>query len=69
MMKTVSTDRRVVLAQLRAHEEADSLTLRPPDGVQRQLHVAIGDPQAPLSKFLSILDLNGLLGDDGRLRP
>ncbi len=31
--------------------------------------MAVGDPQAPLEKFFSILDLNGLLADDGRLRP
>lgn len=30
-------------------------------------HVAIGDPQAPIEKFLTILDEHGLLGDDGRL--
>ena len=63
------SDRRVVVAQLRAHEDADRLTLCPPDGLQRQLHVAVGDPQAPLSKFMSVLDVNGLLGDDGHLRP
>jgi hypothetical protein len=28
---------------------------------------AIGDPQAPLARFLEILDRHGLLGDDGRL--
>ena len=61
-------DRRVVIAQLRAHELGDAFTLSPPDGVARQLHVAVGDPQASLAKFLHILDLNGLLGDDGRLR-
>ena len=69
MMLPVSPDRRVVKAQLRAHEEADSLILSAPDGVKRQLNVAVGDPQASLEKFLSILDLNGLLADDGRLRP
>jgi hypothetical protein len=62
-------DRRVVLAQLRADEDAQELKLCPPDRVQRQLNVAIGDPQAPLATFLQILELNGLLGDDGRLRP
>ena len=31
-------------------------------------HVAIGDPQAPLEKFLSILDHHGLLAEDGWLR-
>ena len=62
-------NRRVVLAQLRAHELADALKLSPPDGQQRQLHVAVGDPQAPLEKLLAILDLNGLLGETGSLRP
>jgi hypothetical protein len=62
-------DRRVVVAQLRAHEDADELVLLPPDRVERQLNVAMGDPQASLSTFLRVLDLNGLLGDDGRLRP
>ena len=69
MMRTVLPDRRVVIAQLRAQDDADALTLRPPDGVPRPFHVAVGDPQAPLAKLLQILDLNGLLGDDGRLRP
>lgn len=62
-------DRRVVVAQLRAHEDADDLVLQPPDKRERQLNVAIGDPQASLTTFFRILDLNGLLGDDGRLRP
>lgn len=31
--------------------------------------LAVGDPQAPLSTFLSILEANALLGDDGRLLP
>lgn len=35
----------------------------------RRRRVAIGDPQAPLEKFLAILDKNDLLGDDGWLRP
>lgn len=69
MMRSVSLDRRVLIAQLRAQDDADALTLCPPDGVPRPFHVAVGDPQAPLSKFLHILDLNGLLGDTGRLRP
>ena len=69
MMRSVSLDRRVVIAQLRAQDDADALTLSPPDGVPRPFHVAVGDPQASLEKFLRILDLNGLLGDTGRLRP
>lgn len=62
-------NRRVVLAILRAQEDTLELTIPPPDRVERNLHVAVGDPQAPLAKFLTILDHNGLLGDSGRLRP
>lgn len=62
-------DRRVVVAQLRAHEDANELILPPPDKVTRQLNVAVGDPQASINSFFKLLDLNGLLGDDGRLRP
>lgn len=36
---------------------------------RRERRVAIGDPQAPFATFLEILDRNGLLGDDGWLRP
>jgi hypothetical protein len=35
----------------------------------RTRRLAIGDPQAPLERFLEILDRNDLLGDDGRLHP
>ena len=69
MIEAMLPDRRVVLAQLRADEDAHELVMSPPDRVQRQLMVAIGDPQAPLLTFLRVLDLNGLLGDSGRLRP
>ncbi|MFT3712169.1 MAG: transcriptional regulator [Archangium sp.] len=31
--------------------------------------MAIGDPQASLAMFLRVLDLNGLLGENGRIRP
>lgn len=62
--------RRVDLASERAFDDAR----RPPAdvapagaGVRRR--AAIGDPQAPLERFLSILDAQGLLGDDGRLAP
>jgi hypothetical protein len=33
------------------------------------LHVAMGDPQAPLPRLLEILDRHDLLGEDGRLHP
>lgn len=35
----------------------------------RRLRVAIGDPQADLSRFLAILDHHGLLTEQGWLRP
>ena len=38
-------------------------------GERRHLRVAIGDPQAPLERFLEILGHHRLLGRDGRLRP
>lgn len=62
-------NRRVVVANLRAQEDALELVIPPPDKVERNLHVAIGDPQAPLATFLTVLELNGLLGENGRLRP
>jgi hypothetical protein len=34
-----------------------------------RLRVAIGDPQADITRFLAILDHHGLLGEDGWLRP
>jgi hypothetical protein len=36
---------------------------------ERRLRVAIGDPQADLSRFLAILDHHGLLTERGWLRP
>ena len=62
------SDRRFVTAQARAREDASHFIPRAPDRVPRTHTVAIGDPQASLSQFLRIIDLNGLLGDDGRLR-
>lgn len=60
---------RINAAQLRALDDAAELVLRPPDKQPRQLSVAIGDPQAPLDTFFRVLEHNGLLGSDGRLRP
>ncbi len=40
----------------------------PGDGIPRRSHVAVGDPQAPLETVLRVLEANGLLADDGRLR-
>ena len=37
--------------------------------VARPRRRAIGDPQAPLEKFLAILEGHALLGDDGKLAP
>jgi hypothetical protein len=51
--------------------EQDAAT-RPATGTRaspsRRRRVAVGDPQAPLDRFLRILDRHGLLGDQGRLR-
>ncbi len=41
----------------------------PPDGHPRTRHLAIGDPQADITRFFSLLDRHGLLGPNGRLRP
>jgi hypothetical protein len=40
-----------------------------PDGRTRRRRIAMGDPQAPFDKVLAILDGQGLLGDEGLLRP
>jgi hypothetical protein len=50
-----------------AHDAKEPHTAEP-DGKPRSVRVAIGDPQAPLGTFLAILDAQGLLGDDGRLK-
>jgi len=53
-----------------ALEVARGRPLSPPaNGVPRRFRVAIGDPQAPLERFLTILGRGGLLTDSGRLRP
>jgi hypothetical protein len=41
----------------------------PPDGRPRSRHLAIGDPQADITRFLALLDRQGLLGPDGWLSP
>ncbi len=63
------SDRCFIAAQARAKEDANNLTMRASDHVPRAYKVAVGDPQASLSQFLRVLDLNGLLGEDGRLKP
>jgi hypothetical protein len=62
------SDQRFVRAQQRALEDANNLTLGVSDRRPRAFNLAIGDPQASLSQFLRVLDLNGLLGDEGRIR-
>src|SRR5262249_1617230 len=62
------SDQRFVRAQQRAQEDATNLTLGIPDRRTRAFNLAIGDPQASLSQFLRVLDLNGLLSDEGRIR-
>lgn len=39
------------------------------NAIARSLHVAMGDPQADVTKVLAILAHNDLLGEDGWLRP
>src|SRR5262249_52304251 len=39
------------------------------EGRVRRVIAACGDPQAPFSTLLAILDRHGLLAEDGRLRP
>jgi Calcineurin-like phosphoesterase len=58
---------RVLQAVALAQQDARAPTSAPADGRARSF-VAIGDPQAPLTRFLDVLDVHGLLGDDGRLR-
>jgi len=64
-MNAMST--RVATAHQRAIEDAQALVLVPNDGKFRLTTVAVGDPQAPLATFLTILDLHGFLNDEGRL--
>ena len=59
-------------ADARAFEQTGSLaapqtpaSTRPP----ASLRVAMGDPQAPLSRVLEVLDRHDLLGDDGSVHP
>jgi hypothetical protein len=48
---------------------APASALAEPSPPERRLRVAIGDPQADLTRFLAILDHHGLLTDSGWLRP
>lgn len=59
---------RIEAAIHQASHDAKEPRSAPPDGAARTVRVAVGDPQAPLATFLTILDAHGLLGDDGRLK-
>lgn len=59
---------RVLKAQHLAQQDGEKPTIeRSLRGQRLRRRVAIGDPQAPLLQFLSILEVNHLLGEDGRL--
>jgi hypothetical protein len=60
---------RVATAEALAREAADQPVYRggPRGSIGRPRLLAIGDAQAPLSKFLEILDRHSALGSDGRL--
>ena len=61
---------RIEAALARAAKAADrGPHSTPPDDHPRSRHLAIGDPQADITRFLALLDRQGLLGPDGRLRP
>ncbi len=60
---------RIDTAIEQAKRDARAFRSAPADGVARTRHVAIGDAQAPLPTFLSILERHGLLGEHGRLKP
>ncbi len=60
--------KEIGIALERAQDDARTLPAFPREtGERRTLRVAVGDPQAPLGKFLQILDRHSLLGADGRL--
>ena len=66
----MTSDRHATaLARAYADAAARPFVLGPADGRTRSRRVVIGDPQAPLSRVLAILDRHDLLGADGRLRP
>lgn len=61
---------RVAVAEALAREAAQEPVYRgaPRGSIGRSRLLAIGDAQAPLSKFFEILDRHSALGSDGRLR-
>ena len=60
---------RVSAAVTRAHHCAANRELRAPTPTTPQRAVVLGDPQASLTCVLAVLDHQGLLGEDGWLRP
>ncbi len=64
----VEAQERVEAALARAHEDAARPAAAAADGARRARTLAVGDPQAPLETFLSVLAAHDALGDDGRLR-
>lgn len=59
---------QAAIARARA-DAGERSVVTEPDGSPRTRLLAIGDPQAPLDRFLGILDRRGLIGGDGRLKP
>jgi len=59
---------RIAAALERAREDAERPPRSAAEGRDRPVRVVVGDPQAPLERFLSVLAARGLLGADGRLR-
>ncbi|MCE9670941.1 metallophosphoesterase [Myxococcus stipitatus] len=63
-------DTRIQAARSRAREAvAAGPSSAPANGVSRRRRLVLGDPQAEFDKVLRILDHQGLLGEDGWLRP
>ena len=62
--------KRIERARERAAEDAAGPVYHgaPRGALRRKRRLAIGDPQAPLSRFFEILERHGVLADDGRLR-
>ncbi|WP_338863188.1 metallophosphoesterase [Myxococcus stipitatus] len=63
-------DARIQAALTRARHAVEAgPRSTPPDGVPRRRRLVLGDPQAPFDKVLRILEHQGLLGEDGWLKP
>jgi hypothetical protein len=61
------TSARVQAALARAHAAAAHPVIAPANGERRSRTLAIGDPQAPLETFLTILDQHGAIDDSGAI--